>query len=402
MTGRAKQLEVNTTETRTPSEFSLAGSFPDEEPSSQDATVIAHKASSDQELRQSLHAYQKAAARYRHERDQHARHLIAQEEATAHAEASVERLTDEVEKLRIEIHELRVTRARSDRELTAETYTTAATSQAATWRSRASDPDEKLTGTNPDKYGPWRFDVDLKLETDSPMFPTDRLKVRYALAQLDLPIFTTMKALVARERDTTLKELMDEIEHYTGVATQRRDARRELQRVTQRPNERINDYYHRLSSLWQKAGTPEEDRVDQFLTTMSPTLSISLASGGRSLRELLDDARTVESINKEAQHKTANFHYRRPPAPDADRYQSTPNSRFGSVARKPEGWEGPWHNPQVAPKKLDDAERRLLTSQGRCWTCRGSGHRSKDSCCPKSTYTLANFENEGEIFPVEE
>jgi hypothetical protein len=28
MAGRAKQLEVNTSETRTPSEFSLAGSFP--------------------------------------------------------------------------------------------------------------------------------------------------------------------------------------------------------------------------------------------------------------------------------------------------------------------------------------------------------------------------------------
>jgi hypothetical protein len=23
-----------------------------------------------------------------------------------------------------------------------------------------------------------------------------------------------------------------------------------------------------------------------------------------------------------------------------------------------------------------------MTKQGRCWTCRGSGHRSHDTCCP--------------------
>jgi len=42
--------------------------------------------------------------------------------------------------------------------------------------------DEKLTGMEPDAYGPWRYDVDLKMETDSPMFPTERSKVRYTLA----------------------------------------------------------------------------------------------------------------------------------------------------------------------------------------------------------------------------
>lgn len=142
-----------------------------------------------------------------------------------------------------------------------------------------------------------------KPETNSPMFLTKRSNVRYALDQLDLLIFTTMKALVARDCDITLNGLMKEIEHYTGVTTQRRrDARRELQRVTQRPNEKINDYYHPINSVWQKADTPEKDRVDQFLTTMSPTL-----------RELLDDARTAESITREVQQKTASFHHRRPP-----------------------------------------------------------------------------------------
>jgi hypothetical protein len=66
-----------------------------------------------------------------------------------------------------------------------------------------------------------------------------------------------MRTLVAENRRITLDDLMTEIEHFTGVATQRRDARRELQVVAQRPNEKINEYYHRISSLWQKADTPE-------------------------------------------------------------------------------------------------------------------------------------------------
>ncbi|KAN0067964.1 hypothetical protein V8E54_013892 [Elaphomyces granulatus] len=100
---------------------------------------------SDQELRQSLLNYQKAASKYRQERDQHARNAAAQEEAVALAETRVERLTDTVEKLRAELQ------------------------SATTWRTRGTDPDEKLTGKDPDKYGPWRFDVDLKLEIDAPI-----------------------------------------------------------------------------------------------------------------------------------------------------------------------------------------------------------------------------------------
>jgi hypothetical protein len=106
-----------------------------------------------------------------------------------------------------------------------------------------------------------------------------------------------MRTFVTQNHDTTLEDLKREIEHFTGVATQRRDARRDLKVIEQRPNETINEYYHRISSLWQKAGTPEEDRVDQFLTTMLPTLSVSLLSTHRSrVREVLDDARAVESI----------------------------------------------------------------------------------------------------------
>ena len=29
----------------------------------------------------------------------------------------------------------------------------------------------------------------------------------------------------------------------------------------------------------------------------------------------------------------------------------------------PDGWYGPWYNPQVTPKKLDDTEKRLLIAR---------------------------------------
>ncbi|KAN0069397.1 hypothetical protein V8E54_012412 [Elaphomyces granulatus] len=57
----------------------------------------------------------------------------------------------------------------------------------------------------PDAYGPWRYDIDLKLEDDSPMYPTEKSKVRYTLSQLDQPLFSTMKAYVAENQVFSLR-----------------------------------------------------------------------------------------------------------------------------------------------------------------------------------------------------
>jgi hypothetical protein len=60
---------------------------------------------------------------------------------------------------------------------------------------------------------------------------------------------------------------MDEVEHYMSVHLQQREAKRDLQVISQRHGENISEYYHRIRSLRQKAKAPEDDRVDQFLTT---------------------------------------------------------------------------------------------------------------------------------------
>jgi len=95
-----------------------------------------------------------------------------------------------VEELRSELRELRVAHLgqlgtdRTHREQTVETSLTT-TSIAASWRPRGIDPSKKLKGQSPDEYGPWRYSIDEKLETDAPLYQTERSKVRYALSQME-------------------------------------------------------------------------------------------------------------------------------------------------------------------------------------------------------------------------
>lgn len=412
-------------------------------PSGNIASEVENQPEDAQELKRALSSYKKLAARYRVERNDQARNALAQEEAAALAKEDVARLAETVEELKNELRELRFTQRgqpgpdRAHRERTIETgFSTAST--AASWRPRGLDPSQKLKGKSPDEYGPWRYSIDEKLETDAPIYPTERSKVRYALSQMEQPIFYSMQDYVNENRTLSFADLMDEVEHYLGVHLQQRDAKKELQAITQKPNEGVTQYYHRIRSLWQKAKTSEDDRVDQLLTSMLPALSSSLlARRYTSVRELLDDARTVEDRKKDVRHNYPRLGRGRPfltsdiasttssqrtdntahapTMPEAPRTTSSTavadsrtNAMFGPVAKKPEKWSGPWYEPQTYPKKLDDAEKARLVREGRCWGCRGSGHRSTDLCCPKSStdkkkmYAIVGGEAIDESFSDEE
>ena len=57
----------------------------------------------------------------------------------------------------------------------------------------------------------------------------------------------------------------------------------------------------------------------------------------------------------------------------ADRRQSMPNVRLvQSQGNRKVGTGLGTYNPQVAPKRLDDAEITTYLVKQRCWTCRGS------------------------------
>lgn len=287
---------------------------------------------------------------------------------------------------------------------------------AATWRPKGTNPTKPLSGDDLEAYKPWRYQVDEKLDTDYPLYQTERRKISYAISQMTQPIFSSMQGWVADNPGITYLDLMDEIEHYMGLHLQGRQAKKELQNIKQRPGEGITEYYHRIRTLWQKASIPEDERIDKLLTTMRPSLSSSLLSKNYTkVRSLLDDARTVEDRRKDIQfnyprnHVTHNADNNngipssrggnrgQTSNPNSNTNQSTStsssgrtqkptgihrNAKFGPVAHKPNGWIGDWYDPVLNPKKLDDNERASLLKQGRCWSCRGSGHRSADSVCP--------------------
>jgi hypothetical protein len=186
---------------------------------------------------------------------------------------------------------------------------------------------------------------------------------------------------------------------------------RELQSITQKPGESVTQYYHRLLPLWSRAGTTERERVKKFKTTLRPSLANYMWWKEHvTMREALDDARRIEEARAEInfQHpqtprgrgtgnqtqlptnQNEGFKPQRtslkPAAANSPRAPSnTPRSRkdFPPVSQKPNGWPGEWFDPVEYPNKLTENEKVLLQRQGRCWACRGSGHRASDPCCPK-------------------
>ena len=73
-----------------------------------------------------------------------------------------------------------------------------------------------------------------------------------------------------------------------------------------------------------------------------------------------------------------------------NRDRTHPNAKFGPTSTKPEGGFGTWYKPQAFPKKLTDDERIVIAREGHCRSCRGSGHRMSDDCCPSKSKTYLN------------
>ncbi|KAL4879837.1 hypothetical protein BJY04DRAFT_87458 [Aspergillus karnatakaensis] len=117
-------------------------------------------------------------------------------------------------------------------------------SLAASWRRRADPPNDPLRGDSPNEYPPWRYAIDCALETDAPLYLTDKAKIRYALTHMKEPIFSVMQNLVFQDRQKTFADLMEDIEHYMGVYLQADAANRELQSVAQKKGEKVTEYFH--------------------------------------------------------------------------------------------------------------------------------------------------------------
>ena len=401
-------------------------------PEVEEDTVLPQEPSMNQETeertnnaRSDFYYYRDLARRYRDERDEARSQALAFEQELAYYKDDLTDTKTRIRELEDEIavleNEARTGTASFEREQTTETATS-----VANWRARGHDPADLLTGRNTDDYGPWRYAVDEKFDIDAPLFPNDRSKVRYALKMMKNPIFSDMQTWVADTRRVTFDDLMDEVEHYMSVHLQQREAKRDLQVICQRHGEKISEYYHRIRSLWQKAKTPEDDRVDQFLTTMSPSLSTSLLSKSYTrVRDLLDEARVIEDRKRDISYTHPRQQRGQPPRQpprqttplpttrptfktdtkssekDISRNHASEPSRSNRsivpTATKPEGWVGKWHDSEKNPKKLTDDLKVQLQREGRCWACRGSGHRAHDSVCPQQGRKISQVSIKGTV-----
>lgn len=346
----------------------------------------------------------------------------------------LEDIRDELRhELRAEFNEM----LRNHREATAATTTTGVTSATGlsevallNYRPRAEGPKEPIDGTNVQEYHSWRYAIDHKVEEDAPYYSNDKRKVAYALKKTKSPLFTAMQNWVTDSPAVTYEGFMKEVEIWMGVHLELREAKKELRKITQKQGETISAYFHRIHNLWVRAKIPEDERIEQLLTTALPYLANGILSEDYiSVRDLFEKLRKTEA--RKSDQRT---NHPRTPAgkntasnyPNAVSRGTTPvprhlstkqptqqptqltsgkgrttkkflNSDFGPVSQKPDGWQGKWHDPETKPKRLTIEERTSLQREGRCWACRGSGHLSSDTCCPfhEDTKLLNNLEVDG-------
>lgn len=263
------------------------------------------------------------------------------------------------------------------------TFTHSAYPQQVKWKAMGSDPTEKLTGTNKQAYGPWAYSVKGKFRTDAPLYPSETHKTNYMINQLKEPIFQFMISWAETNENGTSQELFTEIEHYMGIHNQESDARKLLYEMTMEEQETVDEFYHKMFHLWTLAKIPEKERIDQFITSLRPYLSASITNMRfASVREAVDEVRLTETRKKVISDK----YYKSNPKSNSSinkQKSSTPavdsaNEKFTPCAKKPAGWLGRWYEPEQRPKKLEQSEKWELTRQGRCWRCRGSGHKAGD------------------------
>ena len=97
---------------------------------------------------------------------------------------------------------------------TASTYLT-----ESNYRPRGRDPSEKFSGSNPEKYAVWRYEIDQKFADDATLFPSNDKKISYARAQLCGDLFEHMTnwALNNTETDKTIDIFFETLNSSLGL-----------------------------------------------------------------------------------------------------------------------------------------------------------------------------------------
>ena len=269
-----------------------------------------------------------------------------------------------------------------------------------------------------------------KLCVDAVMYPEERDRISYAFHQLAQLIFQQLDAWInANANNLSMENFYKQIEHSMGIHMLVKKAKDKLYVVTMKPTKIVDDYYQRIFKLWKQAGSTERERVKKFEITLKPSILHTLIGQKHTkIMNVLDAAREIEhrkhqisskfardsakpfqktsrssgrtwvkggSSSQAGDSSTTGGNIVAPAALGSS--SGTPkgsgkpvntstsvnlNSKFIPTSTKPAGWVGTWYDPEAYPRKLQDSERTTLLQQGRCWGCRGSGHRGSDECCP--------------------
>lgn len=295
-------------------------------------------------------------------------------------------------------------------------------------------------------FRPWELQLQSKFTKDFAVFLTDREKVEYAMRFISGKLLTALEGWFCDPSTTvTYDGFLNEVKTSIGFDNQRASARRALEKLVQGSDD-VTTYFNNLRFQWNLGNVPLRDRVSKFVASLRRDISVALDSVdfGDDLYQALEAARRVENaqlqrnlelsrtnattsaplpfqqrksfgpkFNRPQDYRGPNIPLKAPsttPTPPIPSSGSPPlkessgrpgkfdipsdaehkfNERFPRCAQKPDGWLGPWWDPEINPKKLSEADQRLLYSQRRCWRCRGSGHRVGDACCPHEDGTSA-------------
>lgn len=128
------------------------------------------------------------------------------------------------------------------------------------------------------------------------MYENNKEKVTYILSTMAAPIFKRIAAWTRANLETlTIEQLFEEVKHYMGLHLVSAEAKRELNKITMKHTESVNEFYHRIFELWEDAETPEDERIEQFKTTLKPAISqLLLGHTFTDMRTFLDAARKTE------------------------------------------------------------------------------------------------------------
>ncbi|KAI5300847.1 hypothetical protein KEM55_004500, partial [Ascosphaera atra] len=98
----------------------------------------------------------------------------------------------------------------------------------------------------------------------------------------------------------TFTDFLTELMHLIGYRLQTTDARREIDKAYQKRHETVTAYHARLTALWIRANSSEDEKIRKFRGFLLPDITNQLLRGSfSSTRDVMAAAKEIEESKKE-------------------------------------------------------------------------------------------------------